>query len=202
MRAPAAYELVRSRYMLLDSLDATATNDLLGEMANEATSRARSAAGDRQLSTTRGAFMRYAGQGHEIHVVLPDRTIRADDAVALRTTFEAEYRRLFERHIPNAAIEIMSWSVAVSTAPPTRRRIPSVTDNPATSPSGSRLIYDAGLGAEVEALVYERELLKAGASVAGPAIVIEEGTSTLVSSSFELNVDGGGALVLTRKEAK
>jgi N-methylhydantoinase A len=96
----------------------------------------------------------------------------------------------------------MSWSVAVSTALPAHRRIPSATGGPAAPPSGTRLVYDAGLGAEVEALVYERDVLKAGTGIAGPAIVIEEGTSTLVSSSFELNVDGGGALVLTRKEAK
>jgi N-methylhydantoinase A len=92
--------------------------------------------------------------------------------------------------------------VAVSTALPAQRRIPSATGGPAAPPSGTRLVYDAGLGAEVEALVYERDVLKAGTGIAGPAIVIEEGTSTLVSSSFELNVDGGGALVLTRKEAK
>ncbi|MEZ5815477.1 MAG: hydantoinase/oxoprolinase family protein [Hyphomicrobiaceae bacterium] len=200
LRAPAAYELVRSRYMLLDALDAAAVNDLLTEMAREASERARSAAGDRPLKTQHGAFMRYAGQGHEIHVALPARPITAGDAAELRAIFEAEYRRLFERHIPNAAIEIMSWSVAVTTESAARHRIAEIPAGTEAVAIGSRIVFDAGLGREVEAQTYDREELHAGERIPGPAIIIEEGTSTLVSSSFAAHVDAGGALVLTRKE--
>jgi hypothetical protein len=33
----------------------------------------------------------------------------------------------------------------------------------------------------------------------GPAIIVEDGTSTFASSGFDVHVDNGGALVLTAK---
>ncbi len=58
--------------------------------------------------------MRYAGQGHEIPVPLPARTLRNGDDTLLRNAFEAAYRTLYHRIIPSAAIEILSWTVRVS----------------------------------------------------------------------------------------
>ena len=59
--------------------------------------------------------MRYAGQGHEIMVALPDRVLVPADVATFRQDFEREYSRLFARHIPDAEIEIMSWMVIAST---------------------------------------------------------------------------------------
>lgn len=200
LRAPAAYEIVRSRYMRLDRFDPEAGNALLGDLVEEAQSHARSAAMGRPLAEERGAYMRYCGQGHEILVDLPARALVEGDAAALRGTFEAAYRQLFARHIPGAAIEIMSWRIAVSTASepppilvaPARRR--TATAN------GRRTVFDAGAGRWLEAAIYERSSLAPGDEIGGPAIIIEEGTSTLVSSTFDAHVDQGGALVLTARE--
>jgi N-methylhydantoinase A len=200
LRAPAAYETVRSRYMRLDRFDAAAANALLDAMSAEATALARSAAGERPLTEARSAFMRYTGQGHEIAVALPSREISVKDADVIRAAFETEYRRLFERHIPGAKVEIMSWSVAVSTATEARAAL-APTPKPATiNSTAKRKIYDSRLGHFVDAAVHDRATLKAGDRFAGPAIVMEDGTSTFVTSSFDAHVDAGSALVLTRKE--
>jgi N-methylhydantoinase A len=144
--------------------------------------------------------MRYTGQGHEIAVALPAREISAQDADVIREAFEVEYRRLFERHIPGAKVEIMSWSVAVSTASQTRTALPAAPE-PATIDAAARpRIYDSKLSQFVDAAVYDRGTLKPGDRFAGPAIVMEDGTSTFVTSSFDAHVDAGAALVLTLKE--
>jgi N-methylhydantoinase A len=199
LQAPAAYELVRSRYMRLDQLDLEVINALLDEMSGEATARARSARAE-QLDETRGAFMRYAGQGHEIEVALPVRALTRDDGAALREAFEAEYGRLYARHIPDAAIEIMSWRVLVAERAKGRERIAATAIGEAVAAVGSREVFDAGHGALVPASVLQREQLKAGNRIGGPALIVEDGTSTFVSSRFEAHVDNGGALVLTAKE--
>ncbi len=201
LRAPAAYETVRSRYMRLDRFDPEAANAMLEAMSTEATALARSAAGERTLGEARAAFMRYSGQGHEIAITLPARALVAGDAGAIRAAFEAEYTRLFERHIPGAAVEIMSWSVAVSTAAIARDSLPPMGKPKAISSTSRRKIYDSRLGHLVDAAVYERGALKPGDKLTGPAIVLEEGTSTFVTSSFDAHVDAGSALVLTLKEA-
>ena len=138
LAAPVSYELVRSRYMRLDAFDADAASELLKEMSAEAT--ALVAPGARGMATfeRRVAFMRYVGQGHEIVVELPPRPLQASDAQALREAFERDYAVLFERHIPNAAIEILSWSVQVSTEaklPASRARRPPCR-SPCRSASG------------------------------------------------------------------
>ena len=200
LRAPVAYEMVRSRYMRLDAFAAEAANDLLSGMSREATAAARSAAGTRELGEQRGAYMRYAGQGHEIHVELPNREVRASDAGHFREVFEAEYRRLFKRHIPDAAIEIMSWSVAVSTAKASRSLIPPVAPAGMALNVGERMVFDALRAEQINMRIFDRETLLPGQEIPGPAVVVEEGTSTLISSRFDARVDSGGALVLTLKE--
>ena len=57
LRAPAAYELVRSRFMRLDKFDAAAISALLTEMSTEAHALAGSAASGRQLHEKRVAYI-------------------------------------------------------------------------------------------------------------------------------------------------
>ena len=196
--APAAHEIVRSRYMRLDALDVAAANALLEEIAAEAHDVARTAAAGAALTTRRDAFMRYTGQGHEIPVALPERALDERDVVALRDTFEDTYRRLFRRHIPDAGIEIMSWAVTVSSPPVRRERLPEVVPGEPAEPLGTRRVRDGD--AQVEAAVYERHALPGGCRIGGPALVVEPGTSTFVASGFEATVDAGGALLLERRE--
>ena len=199
LAAPAAYELVRSRYMRLDRFEAGAASALVSAMALEARGLAQAAAGGRALIERRRAFMRYAGQGHEIEVTLPERDLVAGDAMSLRAEFEAEYTRLFARAIPGAAIEIMSWAVLATTEVRAPARLPQGEPRPSPSPSTMRRVFDAQLAAAIDVPVYERSTLDVGARLTGPALIIEDGTSSLVSSSFDAHVDAGHALVMTRK---
>ncbi len=199
LAAPAAYELVRSRYMRLDLFDAAAATELIEAMEREAVAHASAAAGERPVSSRRSAFMRYAGQGHEISVTLPDRPLEPGDAATFRQAFEAEYTRLFARYIPGAVIEIMSWVVLATTDTEKPRQLGQAAPKPAPAPAGERSVFDARLGRRIAVPVYERSRLAAGTSLSGPALVVEEGTSTYVSPSFDLAVDAGDALVLTAK---
>src|SRR5215470_6531154 len=105
LRAPIAYEIVRSALQRLDQFDAAAANALFATMRREAEAIVRCGAGDASLTETRSAFMRYRGQGHEIAVSLPVRTYRSEDAALLRDAFETEYRGLYSRIIPGVEIE-------------------------------------------------------------------------------------------------
>ena len=201
LRAPVAYESVRSRYMTISRFDAALASELLAAMSEEVTKTALTAAPHGQLIEKRGAYMRYAGQGHEIFVELPLRAVIDDDANHFRDVFEAEYRRLFNRQIPGAEIEIMSWSVGVTTAAKEQQTLDTAESTEAATPIGQSEVFDAQLNRRVSVDVYDRAKLVAGHSFAGPAIVVEAGTSTVVSSTFEGTVDSGGALVLTSKES-
>jgi N-methylhydantoinase A len=143
--------------------------------------------------------MRYGGQGHEITIALPDRPLAAGDAANFRQEFEREYTRLFARHIPNALIEIMSWVVLATTATDPPTRLAAAAPRPAPATAGERSVFDARLGRRLSVPIFERARLAPGTAIKGPALVVEEGTSTYVSPTFDVAVDAGGALVLTAK---
>jgi N-methylhydantoinase A len=199
LRAPAAYELVHSRFMRLDRFELDDANRLLGVMSEEATRLAKAAAGSRKLTETRTAFMRYSGPGHEIAVALPARELAETDIAALRGRFEEGYRRLFARHIPGAAIEVLSWAVLVTTdaARPPRLGKPRAAGTP--EPIGTRPVLDAKSGKAADVPMYDRLTMAPGARVGGPALIVEAGTSTFVSAAFDGEIDAGLGLVLTRK---
>ena len=202
LRAPAAFEMVRSRFWHLDEVDVAAANGLLGEMSSEAHELAAAAAGGRDLIEERHAFMRYTGQGHEIAVRLPDAPLGKPDLDRMRDAFEADYRRLFERHIPGARIEILSWSVLVATEAVRARKLsPARTAKASPAPTGSRLVWDQAAGAAEKVSTYARGDIKPGARIKGPALILEAGTSTFVARNFDVTVDTGNALVLERRKA-
>jgi N-methylhydantoinase A len=200
LRAPVAYEIVRGRLMRLPALDAAAVNRLLAAMRAEAEAIVRQGAPDAELSERRSAFMRYRGQGHEIAVELPVRDFSAADRAAITALFEEAYRRLYSRPIPGVEIEILSWVVSVS-APAEGELAEAVKTQPNTpKPRSHRSVFDPQSGEFTDTPIYWRGDLAPGARIAGPAVIAENDTSTVVSPLFDANIDKFGYIELTRRE--
>jgi len=201
LRAPIAYEIVRSHLQRLDAFDAAAVNALYAAMRAEAEAVVRRGAGAAALVETRTAFMRYRGQGHEIAVPLPARPYAASDAGLFRTAFEEAYRRLYSRVIPGVEVEALSWVLLLSTPPPAAAAA-EAPPQPAPyrpAPARRRAVFDRDSGAFVEVAVYERRELAPGARIAGPAVIVEDETATVVTRAFEASLDAFGSLVLRRR---
>jgi N-methylhydantoinase A len=199
LAAPISYELIKSRHMRLDKFDFAAASTLLAQMSADARALVEPGARGAPTHERRLAYMRYVGQGHEISVAVPVRALSADDAVALRAAFEREYSVLFRRPIPGAGIEVLSWSVLLSTNTRRPEATALVADKPAPSPDGHRPFFDGRAGAFVDVPVYRRARLQAGVRVPGPAIIAEDATSTFVTASFDARIDGAGCIVMDRR---
>jgi N-methylhydantoinase A len=198
LRAPIAYEVVRSRYITLQDFDAAQANALLAAMSAEAHDVVRAGAGDAALVETRLAYMRYRGQGHEITVALPNRDLRVDDTTMLKERYEQAYAALFSRIIPGAEIEILTWATTVSTKSSTPDALAAVGDAPAVAAEGVRAVYDPVSEAEIEAPLYRRDRLAAGMRLPGPALIVEDETSTFVAPGFDAALNGAGYIIMTR----
>jgi N-methylhydantoinase A len=200
LRAPIAYEIVRSRLQRLDAFDAAAANALLAAMRAEAEPIVRRGAGAAPLTETRSAFMRYRGQGHEIAVQLPARAYSAADAATLRAAFEDAYRRLYSRIIPGVEVEILSWVLLLSAPPPAEAATTPLSPTPyAPEPARHRSVFDPELGEFLTVAIHERRDLKPGAQIAGPAVIVEDETSTVVTRLFDATIDAFGYIELTRR---
>ncbi len=195
LRAPIAYEVVRSRYARLSDFNPRLAREVFAEMTAEAYGVVRLAAPDGDLVETRSAFMRYVGQGYEISVPVPPGEENRD---ALRESFEAVYRGHYGRTIPGVDVEILSWTLSVSTPPPgVERRGPPAAKAPPL-PAGRRLLFDPASESTAEVPVYRREALDPGVVVPGPALIAEDQTTTVVSGRFDARIDGYGNIVLER----
>jgi N-methylhydantoinase A len=198
LRAPVGYEVVRSLYQRLGSLDLDAINALLAAMAEEAASVVAQGSFGAETAERRLAYMRYVGQGHEIAVPLPVRPLVAADAAAIRAAYDAEYTRFYDRPVPGSEVEVMSFAVTLATpptAPPPPRSAPSAYP---AEPTGAREVRDTTTGAVENWALYDRGGLRPGARFSGPAIVAEAETSTLVGVGWHGHVTAEGHIELTR----
>jgi N-methylhydantoinase A len=200
LRAPIAYEIVRSALQRLDQFDAEAANTLYAAMRAEAEPIVRRGARDQSLTETRSAFMRYRGQGHEIAVPLPTRAYRGDDAGFLHAAFEEEYRRLYSRVIPGVEVEVLSWILLLSAPRPVESDIVAATPEPhVPEATGSRPVFDADTGEFINVAIHQRRDLRPGAMISGPAVIVEDETSTVVSGLFDARIDAFGYIELARR---
>lgn len=199
LRAPVAFELVRSRYQRLDSLDVALINTMLEQMTAEARTFVARGAPNREVQVNRLAYMRYVGQRHEISVPLPSAPLHSGDAEKLCAAYDTAYLEQFGRIIPNLEIEVMSWSVAVSTLPPAVERLPETQPFTEVKPAASKLLFDFEQGAALAASIYHRSDLRPGAAMSGPALIVEAETTTVVPPGWRAAVNGLGYIVLEKE---
>jgi N-methylhydantoinase A len=200
LRAPIAYEIVRSALQRLDRFDADAVNTLFAAMRAEAEPIVRRGAGAAVLTEMRSGFMRYRGQGHEIAVALPTRSFRGDDAALLRDAFEQEYRRLYSRVIPGVEVEALSWVLLLSAPPPARTDTSAPPPEPySPAPASFRPLFAPDSGEFIEVAIHQRRDLRPGAFVPGPAVIVEDETATVVTRLFDAKIDRFGYIELTRR---
>ncbi|MEP1765278.1 MAG: hydantoinase/oxoprolinase family protein [Sulfitobacter sp.] len=199
LKAPFSYEATRGMFQHLADFNAAAVNDALIELEQEARAFVEVGAKDAQTSSKLTAFMRYAGQGWEIPVSLPYKTFLDADKAAIKDAFEEVYRMLFGRVIEDLAIEITNWSLVVASVLPDVAKAARFGAGDAAKERRTRQFYDAALRKTVDAREVARSEMGAGKTVDGPAVIIEDETTTIVTSAYQAIGQGDGSLLLRRK---
>jgi N-methylhydantoinase A len=197
LTAPLAFDFVRSFLAQLDSVDWSYVNSILDEMTGQGDAilaRSGIAAADRHFS--RQADVRYTGQGHEIRIDLPDGQLGPAALERIRETFETVYRSLFGRTGPDVPLEAVSWRLIASGPRPTVRL--SVRPAAATSSAlkGERRVYFPEWEEHRPVSVYDRYVLAPGTEFAGPAIIEERESTTVVGPAAHVAVDGARNLLV------
>jgi N-methylhydantoinase A len=202
LRAPAAYQAVRSLPLRLSAFDPGPVNAVFAALEREARTVVSAAAPGARLEQSRSAYMRYVGQGHEIVAEVPARPLDAEDRALLRAAFETAYQRLYGRLIPGLDVEVLSWGLSLAgPTEPLRRAEAEPAAIPAT-PAGRRRLLDPAAGEPAEVPVYWRPELAPGATLEGPAIIAEDDTTILVPPACAARVDRRGHVWLERQPAE
>jgi 5-oxoprolinase (ATP-hydrolysing) len=192
------HELVATTMQPLARLEGERLERTYAELEVQATAQlgAEGFAGDRSV-VTRFADCRYAGQGYEVRFEVPagpidegwvDRT-----AEAFHRAHEREYGQRFD-----AAIDIVNIRVTgVGLVPPLEWPEIEAAGEAAEPAFAREVVFE--VDGKPQALVtpfYERAALRAGQTIAGPAIIEQYDSTTVVPPSLTAEIDPYGNIVI------
>ena len=188
LKAPVGYEVVKSLRMLLNRFETDKVNDLLEKMKNEAQSIIQSDTSSIKFVEERFAFMRYAGQGHEIKVQVDNNLLTQSDISKIKTSFEKKYEKLYSRILPNADIEILTWSLSLSIKNEKFNSFQKLNSYKKIKEQSLVDIVDYDSSKKIKVPYFERDSLKPGDIIEGHCIITEEQTTIVVSNKFNTKV--------------
>jgi N-methylhydantoinase A len=138
----------------------------------------------------------YAGQAY--HLEVPFAPTAPEPLAALKDAFYAAHDRTYG-YAPRAPIRLVNLRTVHSV-------VRSERQHDAWAPSGgpacvrrAHVLLLDGRGV-VEAGVYDRAALRVGDTFAGPAIIEQEDTTTLLTPGWQCRVDAVGNLLLHRRD--
>jgi len=146
-------------------------------------------AGRRVINRT--ADMRYVGQNYELQVSVPAGTVGPDTLAALVKGFEQAHLQRFGFIAEGEAIQIVTLRLEAAGVV-NKAELASLPD---AGPScdgaviGSRQVYMDETKDFLPCAVYAREKLKPGNRIAGPAIVEQMDTTTVILPDMQATVD-------------
>ena len=198
LQAPVAYEITKSAAINLDNFDPAHVNALIKQMTRDAEAVVKPALKNEKPFITIIADCRYVGQGHEIQVAIPVRTLTKADGAKMKAMFEKTYASIYGLTIPNQQAEAITWSLTCSSRVGKPAPAKSTPKRSASKPLRTRRVYDAALGKLTNAPVYWRFDLKPGMALKGPAIIAEHETSTIVGANFKASINSLGYIVMEK----
>jgi N-methylhydantoinase A len=149
------------------------------------------------LRLRRQLDLRYLHQGYHLTVDCADREVSESDKPAIKSAFDALHRQTYGASAPEEDAELVTLRV-VAEIPVPHLALPRVGAG-RDARIGRRALYDLAHGKFADADVHDRGRLGAGASIAGPAIVEQYDSTTVVLAGQVLTVDQIGNLIIAEQ---
>jgi N-methylhydantoinase A len=191
--ADERHDYIRTFYSDLAKVDFAELARVHDEMAREAMAALRNKS-DATLETQ--LDLRYAGQEFTLSVPIDLATLKKGDRVEIRKMFDALYEHRYAHSSPDDPVEMVNIRVA-ALGKRARLTFPKLAEGGgAPKPARTRMVYLDDVKTPVACPVYERATLNAGDTFAGPAIVQEHGTTTVMFAGDTCVMAPTGELVI------
>ncbi|HYU34894.1 MAG TPA: hydantoinase/oxoprolinase family protein, partial [Thermoanaerobaculia bacterium] len=164
--------------------------DWLGELAGEALAAVAAEGASSEEATVRRRLLhlRFAGQEESL-------TVEPRDGESPEEAFAKAYREIYGYAPEGREIELESIRVVASSVPEPLPLEDGPEEPRAAVPTGTRRTWAGGRW--VEAPVFDRAGLSPGDAFAGPALVFESHSATMIGEGWRGRLDGAANLVLT-----
>jgi len=196
--ADERHDFIRTHYADLAAVDFAELVRIHDEMAAAAAAGLRHAAGaERQAHLD----LRYVGQEFTLSVPVTRDLLVAGNRAALRAAFDALYDQRYAHHSPDEPVEMVNLRLALvgKRAP---LAFPTLANRGPPRPRRTREVFLDDPAKPVACPVFERADLGAGCRIAGPALIQEHGTTTVLFAGDGLDMYASGEMVITVRSAQ
>ncbi|MFM9848328.1 MAG: hydantoinase/oxoprolinase family protein [Hyphomicrobiaceae bacterium] len=182
-------------------LDASSSSDAIADIYRALEKRAlhdvKRAAANGEVQWLRYAQMRYAGQGFEIHVDLPGGPIGPDYGRGAIEAFNEAYLRKHKFLDAEGTIEAVDWTL-VATIPSRTgsSRLGRTAAETTSVRRGTRKAWFPEAGGYVGTAIIDRQAFASGATIAGPAIVEDPDSTTVILPGDVARISAEGHLII------
>jgi N-methylhydantoinase A len=156
---------------------------------------------DADIAIEHHVEMQYVGQSYVLAIALPSGTPTAADMATAEQAFHDAHARAYGFSATNEPTQIVNVRLAaIGRIPPWEPRRVAAT-GPRPEPKQRRPVYFAEAGGFIDCPIYDRAALGHVTSIAGPAIVEEMDSTTVIHPGYRADVDEWGNLVLRPSDA-
>ena len=145
------------------------------------------------------ADLRYLRQNYELGISLPGAHISLEDIATIQTQFHEAHMAEYGHSTPGETIQVVYMRLRAVKPLPKPNLNPLGDDTRGTVSAASdesRFVWFPG--GQMQCQVYQRDDLKAGYTLEGPAIIQEKEATTLVEKQWRLRVDQFGNLIIEK----
>ena len=193
--APTSFEFSRSKPGAVAELGWDGVRRLYAELEAEAYVVLGEAGVDRgEVRLERSADMRFKGQFHELNIPVPDGEMGEATGEALAQRFKESYAALYHATLPGYQPMVINWRLRALGPEPSVRLGGLDEDEGPSALKGERRAYFPERGGWTTVPVYDRYTLTRTTRLAGPLIVEERESTTVVGVGDTLTVDTLGNL--------
>jgi N-methylhydantoinase A len=184
-------DFIQTAQTAADDANAAKAEAIFASLEREAVAFFEAAGADpAEVSIERFGDMRYAGQEHTVRVAFPGLLQTFADPVA---SFHGLHERAYTFRL-DTPTEILNYHV-VARIPTVKPAIAPVEAAGSGRPKGSRMVDFDGEG-RLEAAIWERADLPLGTPVAGPAVIEEPASTTVIHPGQRVTLDRMGNLII------
>ena len=201
LAAEVRFDVSRTYVRRLDALEPARLDAMYAEMAAQATDVVRDAAVGGDVALARAVDARYVGQGYELTVPVPAGPFDAAALARVRAAFDEIYAARYGYAQPGEPVEVVTWKLSAVGGAPRVALAKAPTTPGVRADKGRRRAYFPETGGWIDCPIYDRYGLAAGAQIAGPAIVEERESTSVLPPGTLANVDDYANLIVTVERA-
>ncbi len=190
--ADERHDFIRTYYADLASVDFAKLIEVRDEMIAEAQGGLRHAR-DAELQVR--LDLRYTGQEFTLSVPVTTAQLKKGDRRGIRIAFDKLYEQRYAHHSPDEPVEMVNIRLA---AVGKRPKLKFPKKRAAKRPLARRRLVHLGKTTKpVACPIYARDTLSAGIRIAGPALIEEHGTTTVIYAGDHCSVAPSGELIIS-----